>query len=84
MDACNPDNVETIMKTIGDDVDIIIDDGSHHPMHQLTSLVSYTDYLKPNGYFVVEDVFMSYLFDNEFLDYFNEPYKLFRRDKFLF
>lgn len=84
MDACKEENVFNLMKTIGEDVDIIIDDGSHHPMHQLISLVSYTDYLKPNGYFVVEDVFMHKMFDNSFLDYFDEPLKLFRRDKFFF
>jgi len=84
MDACNPTNVETIMNTIGDNVDIIIDDGSHHPFHQLFSLLYYTEYLKPNGYFVVEDVFMHKMFDKSFLDYFNQPFNAYFMDKFFF
>ena len=58
LDACIDINVEYLKQEIGVDFDIVIDDGSHHPFHQLFSLVNYTDFIKPNGYFVVEDIFM--------------------------
>ncbi len=83
-DACNKDSVEFIKNQIGTDFDIIIDDGSHHPYHQLFSLVNYTQLIKPDGYFVVEDIFMSNMFEREFLDYFNKPYQLFKKNKFFF
>ena len=85
MDACNPTNVKTLMDEIGNDFDIIIDDGSHHPVHQLFSTLHYTDYLKEDGIFVVEDVFMSEMFDkNTFLDYYDTPYQLYTEDKYFF
>jgi len=84
MDACNPINVNYLQQELGKNFDVVIDDGSHHPYHQLFSLIYYADFIKPNGYFVVEDIFMSQLFNREFLDYFNEPYKLFHKDKFFF
>ena len=84
MDACNPINVKLLMRSIGNDFDVIIDDGSHHPIHQLFSLLYYTDYLKDDGIFVVEDVFLSKLFDRSFLDYFNQPFNLFTKEKFFF
>jgi len=84
MDACNPSNVNAIMKIIGNDVDIIIDDGSHHPYHQLFSLLYYTDYLSTDGIFCVEDVFLSNLFDRNFLNYYDQPYKLFTKEKYFF
>ena len=36
--------------------DIIIDDGSHHPVHQVQALLLYLPMLKIDGTFVVEDV----------------------------
>ena len=83
-DACNPLNVRLLMDEIGSDFDIIIDDGSHHPTHQLFSLLYYTDYLKDDGVFVVEDVFMKELFEKEFLDYFNKPFNLYNDVKYFF
>lgn len=37
--------------------DIIIDDGSHWYEHQLISLFALWDYLKPGGYYFIEDIF---------------------------
>ena len=83
-DACNPLNVKLLMDEIGSDFDIIIDDGSHHPTHQLFSLLYYTPYLKKDGVFVVEDVFMKDLFTKDFLDYFNQPFNLYSDVKYFF
>ena len=84
MDACNPINVQRLMKEIGNDFDIIIDDGSHHPVHQLFSTLHYTDYLKDDGIFAVEDVFIKDMFDFSFLDYYDTPYKLFTKNKYFY
>ena len=83
-DACSKSNVEYLKTELGINFDIIIDDGSHHPFHQLFSLINYSEFIKTDGYLVVEDVFMNKMFDNSFLDYFNEPLKLFKKDKFFF
>ncbi len=36
--------------------DLIVDDGSHEPPHQITSLVHLLPYLAKNGLYVVEDI----------------------------
>jgi len=40
--------------------DIIIDDGSHTPSDQATSFRTLFNYVKPGGYYVIEDTFASY------------------------
>jgi hypothetical protein len=40
--------------------DIIIDDGSHHWNHQITTLQQLFPFLKPGGFFVVEDIDTSF------------------------
>jgi predicted O-methyltransferase YrrM len=50
---------ESIAKEIGEkygDFDLIVDDGSHHPTHQILSLMYFLPYLKLDGLFVVEDI----------------------------
>ena len=42
-------------------LDFIIDDGSHHPEHQRTSLVHLFEHgLKPGGVYIIEDIEMNY------------------------
>ena len=36
--------------------DIIIDDGSHLQEHQVQTLAHFYKYLKPNGYYIIEDI----------------------------
>ena len=48
-----------IAKELGEkygDFDVIIDDGSHHPTHQILSLLHYLPYLKYDGIFIIEDI----------------------------
>ena len=50
---------EDLLKEIGDThghFDIIIDDGSHKWPHQIASMVNLFDYVKPKGYYVIEDL----------------------------
>lgn len=42
-------------------VRLIIDDGSHHPQHQLTSLsILFETVLEPGGHYIIEDIETSY------------------------
>ena len=49
--------------------DLIIDDGSHHPTHQIISLIYYLPYLKLDGLFVVEDIIIET--QRDYLGFFN-------------
>lgn len=40
--------------------DVVIDDGSHHPDHQLRSFLTLFPYVPPGGIYVIEDVETSY------------------------
>jgi predicted O-methyltransferase YrrM len=85
MDACDVDNVKKIESEIGNDFDIIIDDGSHHPMHQLFSLANYIELIKDDGHFVVEDIFLDYMYDNTFLNKWDkDAFNLFNKKEFFF
>ena len=55
-DAYNNKHAEEFINLIGGDFDIIIDDGSHHPLHQLQAINLYLPYLKKDGIFIIEDV----------------------------
>lgn len=38
--------------------DIIIDDGSHHDMDQINTLRNFYPYVKPGGYYIIEDIYI--------------------------
>ena len=40
--------------------DIICDDGSHTIKHQLQSFANYFEYVKPGGYYIIEDIHTSF------------------------
>ena len=44
-----------------DDIDIVIDDGSHYMSQQQDALKYYWTKIKPNGYFVMEDLHTSFV-----------------------
>jgi hypothetical protein len=44
----------------GNEYDIIIDDGSHIPKHQITSFEFFFSKLTPGGFYVIEDLHTSY------------------------
>lgn len=59
---CHQSNIPRmlgIMKKIGNDIDIIIDDCSHRMDDQQTSLAALFPYVKKNGLYVIEDVHTS-------------------------
>lgn len=59
-DQANPIFLQSVAEEIGKPFDIIIDDGGHSMQQQRTSLLTLFRYLKPRGYYVVEDIHTSY------------------------
>lgn len=49
-----------LKKNIGNDVDVILDDGSHIPEHQILSFETLFSSLKPGGVYIIEDIETSY------------------------
>lgn len=61
-DQSNASQLENIVRDIGrESVDVIVDDGSHIPWHQiLTFDIFFRDLLAPGGTYIIEDVETSY------------------------
>lgn len=59
---CSCENVDKF-KTLFDNklFDIICDDGSHTMKHQLESIANYFKYVKPGGYYILEDLHTSFI-----------------------
>jgi len=55
-----PGNLEHVVTTIGDGIDLIIDDGSHLMHHQQITLGYLFKYLKSGGCYIIEDLHTSY------------------------
>ncbi len=55
-DQSNPKNLRDIFESFNPQPNIIIDDGSHQIPHQQITLGSVFKYLKPGGYYVIEDI----------------------------
>jgi demethylmacrocin O-methyltransferase len=56
----NKQDLIECMYMFGDDFDIIIDDGSHYGEHILTSFKNLFPYVKPGGYYIIEDLHCVY------------------------
>ncbi len=61
-DQNEPTDLETCAN--GKTFDIIIDDGSHYSEHIITSFETLFPYLKPNGWYIVEDLHSVYTKSN--------------------
>ena len=51
-------SLEMAMPKLGRDFDLIVDDGSHVPEHQILTANLYNQLLAPNGLYVIEDVWL--------------------------
>jgi SAM-dependent methyltransferase len=58
-DQANRSQLESFVGKSGGHFDIIIDDGGHHMNHQQISLGFLFKYVKPGGYYIIEDLHMS-------------------------
>ena len=55
-DQNNPVDLQRCIAEYGSDWDIIIDDGSHHGEHVVTSFDNLFEHVKPGGYYIIEDL----------------------------
>jgi len=61
VDQSDPDSLRQGVGQIEHPIDLIIDDGSHHPSHQLlTFSCLFQDLLRDNGVYAIEDIETSY------------------------
>jgi hypothetical protein len=58
-DQANRDQLRSFIDKYGGDFDIVLDDGGHAMEQQQTSLGFFFKYVKPGGYYVIEDVHTS-------------------------
>jgi 23S rRNA U2552 (ribose-2'-O)-methylase RlmE/FtsJ len=55
-DQSNNNQLQNVINNINDSIDIIIDDGSHNGIHQVSSFMFLNKFLSQNGIYVIEDV----------------------------
>lgn len=60
IDQSNKNDLNLFAKNVNTDFDIIIDDGSHVPEHQLLTLNTLWKLLKPGGIYIIEDIETSF------------------------
>jgi hypothetical protein len=71
--------LEEAMQAIPQPVHLIIDDGSHHPGHQLSTFsIFFKELLQPKGIYIIEDIETSYWLCGELYGY-TMRYGLFNR-----
>lgn len=58
--AIVPDNLARVANLVGDNIDLIIDDGGHHMHQQQISLGYLFKLLRPGGCYIIEDLQTSY------------------------
>lgn len=56
VDQGNKNQLEDLIKKIGSDIDLVIDDGSHKALHQVFTCVVLKPLLNPEAVYVIEDV----------------------------
>lgn len=59
-DQSDPSEILAAASRCGCSFDLIIDDGSHHPMHQISSFCQLFPLLSDEGVYIIEDVETSY------------------------
>jgi hypothetical protein len=56
VDQGDPDQLRRFAESVSEQFDVIVDDGSHRPDHQQITLSVLWSFLKPGGYYFVEDL----------------------------
>lgn len=83
-DQSNQKDLKMIIDKIGTTVNVIIDDGSHDPNHQVFSFMYLYRYLSSNGIYVIEDINPEYIdafrslsvFPTEFADFIRSNFEV--------
>jgi SAM-dependent methyltransferase len=69
VDQSKQQELDNFVKTVNKQFDVIIDDGSHVPDHQLKTINTFWQLLKPGGVYIIEDVETSYWGNSSCYDY---------------
>lgn len=59
-DQSSAEDLENLKSHTGNDIDVILDDGSHIPEHQLFSFDKLFSHVSPGGIYIIEDIETSY------------------------
>ena len=60
IDQSNSLELDKFVATVGIKFDVILDDGSHVPEHQILTINKLWDLVKPGGVYIIEDIETSY------------------------
>ncbi|WP_312394589.1 hypothetical protein [Chryseobacterium sp.] len=60
LDQDKVSDIQNFLNITGNEIDLIIEDGSHFPKHQKNCLVEGMNYLKSNGIYILEDIHTSH------------------------
>lgn len=69
LDQSNAAELRQFVSSVGTNFDVILDDGSHIPEHQLLSLEILWSLLSPGGFYILEDTETSYWGKSELYGY---------------
>lgn len=70
-DQSNEADLNNLKNNIGDNIDVILDDGSHIPTHQLSSFVKLFPSVINGGIYIIEDIETSYWKNNKPIYYYH-------------
>jgi len=59
-DQSNSNDLDNLKNIIGNDIDVILDDGSHVPSHQILSFIKLFPSIIAGGIYIIEDIETSY------------------------
>lgn len=68
-DQSKSEDLEHLITKTGSDIDVILDDGSHIPEHQILSFDVLFPHVKPGGIYIIEDIETSYWKQNGLYGY---------------
>jgi 8-demethyl-8-alpha-L-rhamnosyltetracenomycin-C 2'-O-methyltransferase len=62
-DQGKPSSMVDAVRKVGKPIDILIDDGSHRPNHQVSSCIALKPFVKAGGVYIIEDIHEQVVFD---------------------
>jgi hypothetical protein len=83
-DQSNNEDIVNIINKINKNIDIVIDDGSHNPVHQVKTFQYFHPYLKSNSIYCIEDIFPENIEKFKNLSIFPEEFQDIIRNEYIF
>lgn len=63
------EDLQNLIRQVGDNIDVILDDGSHVPEHQLLTFKTLFPFVRDGGVYIIEDIETSYYKRGEIYGY---------------